>query len=211
MARLEKPRGLTINFAPSARQLEVWNALKPNFCDKCYGELILKEDGYDASGHEIYKPTCKKCGNTDISEQILGGGSAGGGKSYLGCCWLVLSCIRFENIRMVVARRVRKVLLESTWVTLKNVLRQWGLKQDIHYHINNQLYTITFWNGSEIMAMELAPSPQDPDYNSLGSLEITGCFIDEVSEVPEKAVEVLSSRIRYNVADTFVVGKTFMS
>lgn len=131
--------------------------------------------------------------------------------SFLGCCWLVLSCMRFENIRMVVARRVRKVLLESTWVTLKNVLRQWGLKQDVHYHINNQLYTITFWNGSEIMAMELAPSPQDPDYNSLGSLEITGCFIDEVSEVPEKAVEVLSSRIRYRVAETFVVGKTFLS
>lgn len=131
--------------------------------------------------------------------------------SYLGCCWLTLSCMQFEGIRMVVARRVRKTLLESTWVTLKNVLRQWGLKQDVHYHINNQMYVITFWNGSEIMAMELAPSPQDPDYNSLGSLEITGCFIDEVSEVPEKAVEVLSSRIRYKVAETFVVGKTAMS
>ncbi|MCM1296951.1 MAG: phage terminase large subunit [Muribaculaceae bacterium] len=131
--------------------------------------------------------------------------------SYLGCCWLTLSCIQFEGIRMVVARRVRKTLLESTWLTLKNVLKEWGLKQDVHYHINNQFYTITFWNGSEIMAMELAPSPQDPNYNNLGSLEITGCFIDEVSEVPEKAVETLSSRIRYKVAETFVVGKTVCS
>ena len=131
--------------------------------------------------------------------------------SYLGCCWLTLSCMQFEGIRMVVARRVRKTLLETTWKTLKGVLHEWGLKQDVHYHINNQMYVVTFWNGSEIMAMELAPSPQDLDYNSLGSLEITGGFIDEVSEVPEKAVEVLTSRIRYKIAETFIVGKMLMS
>lgn len=131
--------------------------------------------------------------------------------SYIGCCWLTLSCIQFEGIRMVVARKVRKTLLETTWNTLKDVLRAWGLKQDVHYHINNLLYTITFWNGSEIIAMDLTPSPGDPDFNSLGSLEITGGFIDEVSEVSEKAVEVLASRIRYKIAETFVVGKLFMS
>lgn len=131
--------------------------------------------------------------------------------SYIGCCWLVVSCMQFEGIRMVVARKVRKTLLETTWVTLKDVLRSWGLKQDIHYHINNVSYIITFWNGSEIIAMDLTPSPQDPDFNSLGSLEITGGFIDEVSEVSEKAVEVLASRIRYKIAETFVVGKLFMS
>lgn len=131
--------------------------------------------------------------------------------SYIGCCWLTLSCMQFEGIRMVVARKVRKTLLETTWNTLKDVLRAWGLKQDVHYHINNLLYTITFWNGSEIIAMDLTPSPGDPDFNSLGSLEITGGFIDEVSEVSEKAVEVLASRIRYKIAETFVVGKLFMS
>lgn len=131
--------------------------------------------------------------------------------SYIGCCWLALSCMQFDGIRMVVARKVRKTLLETTWNTLKDVLRAWGLKQEIHYHINNLLYTITFWNGSEIVAMDLTPSPGDPDFNSLGSLEITGGFIDEVSEVSEKAVEVLASRIRYKIAETFVVGKLFMS
>lgn len=131
--------------------------------------------------------------------------------SYIGCCWLTLSCMQFEGIRMVVARKVRKTLLETTWNTLKDVLRSWGLKQDVHYHINNLAYTITFWNGSEIIAMDLTPSPGDPDFNSLGSLEITGGFIDEVSEVSEKAVEVLASRIRYKIAETFVVGKLFMS
>jgi len=131
--------------------------------------------------------------------------------SYIGCCWLTLSCMQFEGIRMVVARKVRKTLLETTWNTLLDVLKSWGLRRDVNYHINNLAYTITFWNGSQIMAMELTPSPQDPDFNSLGSLEITGGFIDEVSEVSEKAVEVLASRIRYKIAETFVVGKLYMS
>ena len=211
MARLEKPKGLTINFRPSERQLELWNVLQPNRCDKCGHKLVLKPNGYDKNGHQVYIPTCSHCGNTDIPEQILGGGSAGGGKSFIGCCWLTLSCMQFEGIRMVVARKVRKTLLETTWNTLKDVLRLWGLKQDVHYHINNLAYTITFWNGSEILAMDLTPSPGDPDFNSLGSLEITGGFIDEVSEVSEKAVEVLASRIRYKVSETFVAGKLFMS
>lgn len=131
--------------------------------------------------------------------------------SYIGCCWLALSCMQFNGIRMVVARKIRKTLLETTWCTLMDVLSSWGLKRDVHYHINNLSYTVTFWNGSTIIAMDLAPSPNDPDFNSLGSLEITGGFIDEVSEVSEKAVEVLASRIRYKIAETFVVGKLFMS
>lgn len=131
--------------------------------------------------------------------------------SYIGCCWLVCSCMQFAGIRMVVARKVRKTLLETTWNTLLDVLKEWGLVQDVNFHINNVTYIITFWNGSSIIAMDLTPSPNDPDFNSLGSLEITGGFIDEVSEVSEKAVEVLASRIRYKIAETFKVGKLFMS
>lgn len=131
--------------------------------------------------------------------------------SFLGCCWLVYSCMEFSGIRMLVARKVRKTLLETTWNTLKDVLRSWGLKENVNYSINSQVYVITFWNGSTIMAMDLTPLPSDPDFNSLGSLEITGAFVDEVSEVSEKAIEVLASRIRYKIEDTFVVGKIFMS
>lgn len=479
MAKLEKPHGLTINFKPSERQYELWNALQPNRCDHCGGTLTMKANGFDKSGNPIFKPVCSVCGTDDIPEQILGGGSAGGGKmglltskvctplgfvqlgdirlgdkitnpitggvqeviwlhpiekhpfyrlhfidgtkfdcseghlwtihengggasddktwttkrifdwygekragmydeiklavpltapvefnavpdkpindaytlgtiigsarrtdssipsecltasiedrerlvrgvvatcgysdgkggvvctlfnrqlaediafvvrslggiasvitgrskcdcykvqicsadckrhgcgdntskpgkciadieyigiregrcitvsdpsglyvvddftithnSFLGCCWLVYSCMAFPEIRMCVARKVRKTLLETTWCTLHDVLTSWGLKEDLHYHINQQSYVITFWNGSTIIAKELTPAPSDPDFNSLGSLEITGAFIDEVSEVSEKAVEVLASRIRYKVENTFVVGKIFLS
>ncbi len=41
--------------------------------------------------------------------------------------------------------------------------------------------------------------PQDPDYDELGSLEITGAFIDEAAQVKVKAKNVLKSRIRHLV------------
>ena len=76
MARLEKPRGLVINFKPSPKQLEVWNALQPSRCDYCGGTLVMKESGYDKEGHITYKPVCSQCGTDDIPEVLLGGGSA---------------------------------------------------------------------------------------------------------------------------------------
>lgn len=131
--------------------------------------------------------------------------------SYLGAAWLISNCIRFPDILMVVARLTLKDLRATTWATILRLLEKWGLKEDEHYRINNQYGYLDFWNGSRIMMVELSPSLKDPEYNNLGSLEITGAFIDEVSEVPEKAVEVLGSRIRYRVAETFVVGKLMMS
>lgn len=211
MKKLYEPKGLTINFAPSRRQMDVWNTIQPNRCDKCGGRLEMRLTGYDSHGNPIHEPTCVECGNTDIPENVLMGGAAGGGKSYLGSAWLISSCIRFPNILMVVARLTLKDLKATTWSTILRILTLWGFEEDKHYHINNQYGYIDFWNGSRIMMVELSPSLKDPEYNNLGSLEITGAFIDEVSEVPEKAVEVLGSRIRYRIAETFVVGKLVMS
>jgi len=208
MRKLVEPQGLKITFAPSYAQYEVWEALEPNYCDKCHQHgLELKLTGYDSRGNPIHEAVCSHCGNSNISENILQGGAAGGGKSYLGCAWLASSCIRFPGILMAVARLTLKSLRETTWQTLLRLLNQWGLKEDVNYHINNQYNYLTFWNGSVIQMVELAPSLKDPDYNSLGSLEITGAFIDELSEISEKAAEVLASRIRFKVAETFVVGK----
>ena len=131
--------------------------------------------------------------------------------SYLGCAWLASSCFRFDGIRMAVARLTLKSLRETTWSTLYRLLISWGLKENINFVINNQFGYLDFWNGSRIQMVELSPSLKDPDYNSLGSLEITGAFIDELSDISEKAATVLASRIRFMVADTFVVGKIAQS
>ncbi len=90
---------------------------------------IKKMVGHDIKGNPQYKPYCTSCGSENLPQLILGGGAAGGGKSYLGSCWLVSSCMRFPDIRAVVARKTLKSLKGSTWNTIKKVCKEWGAKR----------------------------------------------------------------------------------
>ncbi len=177
--RLKPPRILRIEFKPSPRQYELWKLLQPNYCPHCGGEIEQILIGYDQQGNPQYRPQCRHCKSQNLPQLILGGGAAGGGKSYIGSVWLVSSCIRFENIRAVVARKTS--LKESTWNTIKSILKDWGLKEDTNYKINNLEGTLTFsWNDSVIIMKEMADIPSDP--NSVSLFEYTIAMVDEVSE-----------------------------
>lgn len=210
MPKLKKPININITYQPSERQYEVWKNLQPE-CPNCGGTIVQTEIGKDRTGNPMYKPRCSCCGLSDIPQLILCGGAAGGGKSHLMSAWLISSCIRFPNIRMAVARKTLKSLKGSTINTIMGLLREWGLVEEENYHINNLEGYITFWNGSRIIFLEMTDIPSDPDFNRFGSMEITGAAIDEVSEISEKAVEVLFSRIRYNLENSFKVAKCVMS
>lgn len=123
--------------------------------------------------------------------------------SYLGSVWLISSCIRFSDIRAVVARKTLKSLKESTWNTIKSILKDWGLKEDANYKINNLEGTLTFWNSSVIIMKEMADIPSDPNFERFGSSEYTVALVDEVSEISERAIEVLFSRLRWRTHETF--------
>lgn len=207
---LKAPSNLKINFAPSPRQYEVWKNLQPE-CPDCGGKVVQVQTGIDRNGNPVYTSVCEKCGNNNIPQMILCGGAAGGGKSYLGSCWLISSCLRWGDMRMVVARKTLKSLRESTWNTIQSVAKSWGLEEQVHYKINNLSGEMIFWNGSRIIMKEMAYSPSDPDYLRFGSSEFSGAFVDEVGEVDQRGVDVLFSRIRWKVADTFRVPKMLMS
>ena len=123
--------------------------------------------------------------------------------SYLGSCWILSSCLRFANIRAVVARKTVKILKESTFNTIKTILRQWGLREGAQYKINNVEGIITFWNDSVILLKDMMDMPSDPNFDRFGSSEFTIAFVDEVSEISERAIEVLYSRLRWRIHDTF--------
>lgn len=207
---LKPPQNLNIEFAPSQRQYEVWKNLQPE-CPECGGEVIQVQNGVDRNGNPTYKSVCSKCENDNIPQIILCGGAAGGGKSYLGSCWLISSCLRWPDMRMVVGRKTLKSLRESTWNTIQNVVKNWGLEEGVNYKINNLSGEMIFWNGSRIIMKEMAYSPSDPDYLRFGSSEYSGAFIDEVGELDQRGVDVLFSRIRWNVANTTKVPKLLMS
>lgn len=208
---LKAPRNLRIDFMPSPKQYELWKLLQPDYCPHCGGHISQKLVGHDIKGNPQYKPYCTQCGSTDLPQLILGGGAAGGGKSYLGSCWLVSSCMRFSDIRAVVARKTLKSLKGSTWNTIKKVCKEWGLKEGVHYKINNMDGILTFWNDSVIIMQEMVDLPSDPNFERFGSSEFTIAFIDEVSEISERAVEVLFSRLRWRTAETFKTARMMMS
>ena len=121
--------------------------------------------------------------------------------SWLGSNWICSLCIRFPDVRCVVARKTIKSLKESTFNTVRSVLKDWGLQEGVHYKINNLENWLQFWNGSIIYLKELETTPADPNFERLGSTEITAAFVDEVSEISERAIEVLMSRCRWKVAE----------
>ncbi len=207
---LKAPASLNINFAPSSRQYEVWKNLQPE-CPECGGEVVQTQKGVDRNGNPVYTSVCSKCQNDNIPQIILCGGAAGGGKSYLGSCWLISSCIRWSDMRMVVGRKTLKSLRESTWNTIQSVAKSWGLEEGVNFKINNLSGEMIFWNGSRIIMKEMAYSPSDPDYLRFGSSEYSGAFLDEVGEMDQRGVDVLFSRIRWKVAISTKVPKLLMS
>lgn len=131
--------------------------------------------------------------------------------SYIGSCWIISSCIRFPDLRAVIARKTIKSLKESTFNTIKAVMKQWGLKEGENYKINNLEGIVTFWNGSTILLKELEDLPSDSNFERLGSSEWTIGFVDEVSEISERAIEVLFSRLRWKTHETFKVPRLLMT
>ena len=131
--------------------------------------------------------------------------------SYLGSAWIVSSCIRYPNIRAVIGRKTLTSLKESTFNTVKTILKKWGLKEGENYKINNLDHIVTFWNDSVILLKEMRELPGDVNYERFGSSEYTIAFIDEVSEITERAIEVLFSRLRWKVHETFKTPRMLMS
>lgn len=145
---------------------------------------------------------------TDLeTNEILFGGAGGGGKSLLGCGWIIWSCMRYPASRWCIAREELKSIKETTLLTFWDLCRKWGLKRDVHFRYNETNGIITFWNRSTVYLRELKFYPTDSEYDYLGSSEYTGAFIDEISQVTQKGKNVLRSRIRYKLAEFGLIPK----
>src|SRR3990167_7202762 len=70
------------------------------------------------------------------TNEILYGGGAGGGKTYLGCVWVAYSALRYPGSRWMIGRAVLKHLKSSTLLTFFDILKSWGLKADNDFVYN---------------------------------------------------------------------------
>jgi len=164
----------------------------------------------------IWKPSAKQeeafdILNDDTTTELFYGGAAGGGKSYLGCCWIIINCIRYPGSRWLMGRAVLKSLKESTLLSFFMICKDWGLRKGEHYKYNSIESVIRFDNGSEVFLKDLYSYPSDPEFDSLGSTEFSGAFIDEASQVTEKAKNIVMSRIRYKLEEFKIIPKLFVS
>lgn len=150
-------------------------------------ELLLKQN------HAVYYL------NDDETTELLYGGGAGGGKSALGVLWLIQQCQKYPSTRWLMGRAKLKTLKETTLNTFFQLASDLGLSNQ--YKFNTQTNVITWNNGSEILLKDLFLYPSDPNFDVLGSLEITGAFVDECNQCVEKAMQIVKSRIRYRLRD----------
>lgn len=141
------------------------------------------------------------------TETIIYGGSIGSGKSFILCVWISYMCITYPGTRYLIGRYFLQNLKLTTLKTLFEVLSMMGLDPEKHYTFNGSSNVITFYNKSEIILKDLAPSLIDPEYTRLGSHEYTAVAVDEIAEIPELAYNMLKSRIRFKLKQYNLKGK----
>lgn len=145
------------------------------------------------------KPTIKQhlayqtLEDKDTKYPVFGGG-AGGGKSWLGCEWLLINCYRFPGTKWFIGREELKRLMASTYVTWLKVCKRHGIPSE-EWSLNGQYNYIQFKNGSRIDLLDVKFLPSDPLYERFGSLEYTGGWLEEAGEINFLAFDTLKTRV----------------
>ncbi len=123
-----------------------------------------------------------------------------------------LAAKKYPGTRWGLARKELKSLKQTTLATLiSKVHRSLGISEN-DYKLNLLDSTLEYTNGSQILLLDLTAKPSDPEMESLGSLELTGAFVDEVGEVNKKAFVTLSSRVnRWLNKEYGITGKVVAS
>ena len=148
----------------------------------------------------------------DVHNVICYGGGAGGGKSMLGCYFILKQCLKFPNTKWCIGRSRLKTLKETTLQSLFECCKMQGLKGGVDFNYNQTESTIKFFQtGSVIILKDLFAMPSDPNFDALGSLEISGLFIDEAAEITPTAFAIIQSRIRYKLDENNLIPKTLIT
>lgn len=146
------------------------------------------------------------------TNEIEYGGAAGGGKSILGSYALLKNALRYPKTRWLMGRAKLKTLKETTLQSFFKVAQMQGVRNGVHYKYTgandkDNPNSLVFYNGSVILLKDLFYYPSDPNFDELGSLEITGAFVDENNQLCEKAWNIVRSRIRHDVEKNGLIPK----
>ena len=138
----------------------------------------------------------------DETDELLYGGAKGGAKSWIGCEWLLWSCLSYPETRWFIGRHHLSQIRESTIQTFRKVCKKHNIPQSM-WKYNDQSVHITFANGSTITSIELMHKPGDFEFDAFGSTEYTGGWIEEGGGVAYKAYEVAGTIIGRHYNDKY--------
>ncbi len=134
--------------------------------------------------------------NNDTVDDLVYGGSAGGGKTMLAGQALTTTALRYPGSKQFLGRKELKTLMQTSYISLtQKVFPQYELEQDRDWRLDGKYNVIHFKNGSSLDLLDLAYVPSDPLYDRFGSSEYTKGWIEEASETSFKAYDVLKSRV----------------
>lgn len=145
-----------------------------------------------------------------LTNEVLYGGGAGGGKTYFGWLWQISRRLRYPGTRGAVVRNTLQSIKKSVMPTFFVVMNHLGYGREV-YKINEVDNVITWFNGSVTLLLEASYRPSDPDYQRFGGLELTDLFVDEGGEINQRAYDILNTRIRWKLAELGLVPKSLMT
>lgn len=136
---------------------------------------------------------------SDVVTEVGYGGAAGGGKTRLGWYLGITIAEMFPGSRGAVGRKQLKTLRITTLAEFFIICSELGYVAGVDFTIDAKDSIIKFANGSEILMLEMASSPLDPEYTRFGSLNLTWAWCEESNESPEKGIAILKTRVgRHN-------------
>ena len=131
----------------------------------------------------------------EITTEIWFWGAAWGSKSRLWCFAVWSACFEYPWSRWVIGRKELVNLRRTTLATYYKIMDYYKIPELDRGNLNSQTNTIKFQNWSEIILLDCAAQPSDPEWTRFWSLELTWAFIDESNEIDAKGIEMLKTRI----------------
>ena len=122
-----------------------------------------------------------------------------------------MTCLNIPGIVRLVWREEWDDLRKTTLTTLIKVLNHHWIISGEDYTLNLQTKELKYYNGSKVLFVPLKQQPSDPEFNWLGSYEITYWFVDEAQQVSRKAIDIILSRCTEKIKEYDLVGKIIMT
>lgn len=164
--------------------------MEPRAADAPAGGLKPLGQGSSDTWHYLFDQT---------HTEVFSGGSAGPGKSFTGCLWEITSALKYAGTAGAIFRNTSENLRKSTMVTFFEVCDKMNLKAGRDYVYRESKNLVQWVGGSTTQFDYLAYEPRDPNYSRLGGRAYSRAFVDEADQVEERAVNMLSTRLRYRL------------